>query len=254
MNRTTCTGLLCLFLLNAGLQSCGIMSVKTKRYFSVTNGDTKNYYRLRIKGKSVLGDASYKNGWFPQESVDMLFGNVSDSVESEYQKTTQAIQKKVNSAVIATYKNWLDVAQQTNVSTTELDKLLEARKRILAYPYGVPYPNTSEIEYNPAKGIAILHSDDKEVFILSSNPDDIIGKIANFSETKETVKTINQLSEIIYNQKAQEQKDKILRISRDDTLIKEQLDRILARYDTMGAVWDTRGKVEMDVLVKLLNE
>lgn len=184
--------------------SSGPMEVRETHYYAVPNQDNTNinYYRLQIKADTRLGDAEYRSGWFPTRAVDNVFGDVSMANGVKILETRTTLEGFINEKILSTTKNWLDAAEDPDSTEAKLDSLSEARMRVLAYPRigAEPYPGTIEIEYNPAKGVTQYHSDEKLIFILSSNPDQIIGEIANFAESEKTALAINQMAKLFSQQ------------------------------------------------------
>lgn len=184
--------------------SSGPMEVRETHYYAVPNQDHTNinYYRLQVKADTRLGDAEYRSGWFPTRAVDNVFGDVSMENGVKILETRTALEGLINEKILSTTKNWLDAAENPDSPDEKLDSLSKARMRVLAYPRigAEPYPGTIEIEYNPAKGVAQYHSDEKLIFILSSNPDEIIGEIANFAESEKTALAINQMAKLFSQQ------------------------------------------------------
>jgi hypothetical protein len=174
----------------------GPMTVRETHYLAVSNGRDTNYYRLRVAADTRLGVAGYRSGWFPARSVDRLFGEVSsESAPAELQAKTE-LEMQVIDKIKETQRNWLEAAKNPDTDPRVLEKLNEARRRILAYPAfrAEPFPGTVEIEYNPGRDLATFHVDDKLLFVLSSNPDDVIQQIAAFAEDDKTVLSINRLA------------------------------------------------------------
>lgn len=189
-------------LLLVALSACsaGTLTLRETHYYAPSNDKNTNYYRLRVYAKTKLGASQYRSGWFPASSVDRLFGTVDDEGGVKALETRSAIEAKVAEKVKETYSAWLDSAAKPNADTVKLAQLQEAQRRVLAYPaIGAtqPFRNALEVDYNPAKGVAIRRWDEKLVFILSSNPDDVVGKIANFSESDQTTRTINRFGQLL---------------------------------------------------------
>ncbi|MEP5611884.1 MAG: hypothetical protein ABJP45_06525 [Cyclobacteriaceae bacterium] len=232
------------------LSGCGSMKVTTRKYFSISNGEDVNYYRLRIKGRSVLGNAQFRAGWYPTESVDMLFGDVSEDAETDYQKTKQEIKKHLNKTIKETYQAYLDTAKHPDTNAKYLEKVLEARRRVLLAPEKYSSLDRSYIvEYDVTKGVAISHSDEKLIYILSSDPDEVIGKIANFTESEKTVKTIQNLSRTLGNQKLMELENEKAQVARLDTLIKSQVTKVITALEN-----DADEEKQLAILINLLKE
>jgi predicted component of type VI protein secretion system len=241
------------------------MEVKETRYFMVTNGENTNYYRLHVFADTRLGVSEYRSGWFPADAVDSVFGDVSETGSTAALSDRREIEALVRAAIKETYQNWLEAAKKPNASIDKLQKLMDARRRVLAFPVieGEPFPNSVEIEYNPSKGISLRHADEKLVFILSSNPNEVVGKIANFAQSRETTLSIQHLGNII----AQRNRNQLIEQEAKNTLdikvgkvIVEQIDDTVLSIDnafTSGLdpdPGDVLRRVEsLDTLLKTLN-
>lgn len=191
-------------LLGLALTACtsGVMSLRETHYYAPVNESNTNYYRLRVFAETKLGVSQYRSGWFPTTSVDRLFGKVDDEGGVKSLETRAVIESLLGQKVKDTYRAWLDSASNPTMPTAVLDLLQQSMRRILAYPLiggAEPYPGALEVEYNPAKGVAIRRWDEKLVFILSSDPNDVVQKIANFSESDQTTRTINRFGQMLAN-------------------------------------------------------
>ena len=116
-------------------------------------------------------------------------------------------------------------------------------------------PGTIEIEYNPMKGVAILHADEKLVFVLSSDPDEVISKIVNFSESDKTVFSINQFAKItaqrVRNQlAAQEAEEEVNK--KIDGIIHDQIKKTLTAIGDKQPSDKNLVVSEIDTLLRLL--
>ncbi len=237
--------------------SLGKMTVQELHYFAVPNGANTNYYRLKVEAKTKLGKAEYRSGWFPTRSLDMLFGDVSSAGGVKALEVRNKLQEQINEKILSTNAAWLKEASKAKPIKTKLIGLFNARRRILAYPRtGIePFMGGFEIEYNPALGVAIHHADEKLVFMLSSNPDEVIGRIANFTENEKTVLAINQLSNVVGQrvkneiaaQQAVEEVDKL-----GDALIHSQIQQALAIAENPNATKE-EAILEINTLINLLD-
>ena len=188
----------------AMLTACtsGPMTVHEVQYYQVSDGKDANFYRLTIDADTRLGVSEYHSGWFPARSVDALFGDVSQVGGVEALKFRTQLEGLINSNILYTTENYLMKAREAKADPAELEDLFKARKRILAYPADGPVKpftgaDSVEMHYNPLKGLVTLHEDEKMVFFVSSNPDDIVGKIANFSRSTETALSVQKLGDVL---------------------------------------------------------
>ena len=217
-----------------GMSGCtnGPMNIREVHYYAVTNGENTNYYRLRVAADTKLGVAGFRSGWFPARAVDRLFGDASLEGGTAELQVRSKIESLIDAKIISTYGNWLDEASNPDATPGKLEKLLNARRRILAYPSreNPPYPKAFEIEYNPTSGVAFFHADEKMVFVLASNPDEVIAKIASFVEDDKTVLTINRLADVVGQRQVNEiaTKEAALEVDRkSDAIVRDQIKKAL---------------------------
>lgn len=181
------------------------MRIEEVHYFAVPNANNTNYYRLRVRAHTRLSVASFREGWFPATAVDALFGDVSEDSSGESLGAKLTLRGLYREAVVAVTKQWLNAAKNGEEEDAVLQGLHNARRRVLAYPSpnGEPYQNSVEVEYNPAKGVALQRAGEKLVFVLSANPDEVVGKIANFVQSEKTSLAIKQLGDLVSNKVSQ---------------------------------------------------
>jgi hypothetical protein len=92
-------------------------------------------------------------------------------------------------------------------------------------------PRSVTIQYDPSRGLTVLRSDEKFVWVLSSNPDDVIGSIANFAEQEATEKAVLKFADVVVQSTRNEAAQRRARNSTgeaDDELIATQIDSALA--------------------------
>ncbi|MCJ8294370.1 MAG: hypothetical protein MJK15_08180 [Colwellia sp.] len=177
---------------------CGVMKFNETHYYAVKSDDNVNVYRLIVKGNTVLSDAKYQSGWYPKNAVDSLYGNVRNSGGSSALQAKQDIEKLSRESTVRAISAYYKVAENPNSSEDDIQKAMQVRRRVLAYPTlneNIP-KNSQIIDYNPSLGLAISHIDEKMVFILSANPDIVVGNIKNFAESDKTALTISQLAKV----------------------------------------------------------
>jgi hypothetical protein len=177
------------------------MKTSEIHYYAITNGKNTNYYRLRINAQTKLGESEYRAGWFPARAVDNAFGEVTTEGGLSALAVRGELESAYNQKVLETTKAWLAEAGKPNADSKLLMELFQARRRILAYPTsdGSPFSGSRawEIEYNPLRGLIRTHADEKLIFILSSNPDEVVQNISNFAESEKTSLSISQLAGIV---------------------------------------------------------
>ena len=87
-----------------------------------------------------------------------------------------------------------------------------------------------EIEYDPGANLALRHAGEKFVFVLSSNPDEILNPITRFAEDTKTSATVLRLADVIraqaFNQVATTEAQNAA-MKNMDNLIVQRIDVVL---------------------------
>ena len=179
--------------------SLGITRINHSHYLAVPSEQNVNYFRIRVNGHTKLGKTSYRSGWFPAAAVDSLYGDASKSGASEAYKLEEDLKNKINERILSTAEGYLDAAADPKSDPDLIEAWLVAQRRVRAFPGdGVPLPaGAVEIEYEPGANLALRHSGEKLIFILSSDPDEVVGAINNFSQNAETGATVLRLADVI---------------------------------------------------------
>jgi hypothetical protein len=193
------------FLISAILSavaSCGTMKVRETHYYAVEDENNTNVFRLKITATSVLGEAKYQSGYFPSSAVDRVFGDIKGAGGTEELQIHESLATEIRSATLKTTKRYLQIASNPKSTYEEIQKALNVRRTILAYPsLNSPLPIDSRIiDYVPGRGIVLKNSDSKMVFVFSSNPDDVIGNIKNFAESDQTALAVSRLAQVTLQQ------------------------------------------------------
>ena len=183
------------------LSGCSNGKMKTSEtyYLRVPGSDNPAYMKVVIQSKSELGKVELRQGWYPAEAVDALFGDISTDGSIDAHKTKELIRKSYNEALITAITNYLNKAKDTTVRFEELNKYLKAisRVRLIARDDITEFENkgvpVDVIEYNPAAEIIQRRSGQKLVFVFSADPNSVISKIETFSASNETKLEINKL-------------------------------------------------------------
>lgn len=192
--------LLLLLSVFASLLGCttGPMDVHELYYLGASNGRNHVYYRVRVTGRTRLGDAEFRQGWFPASAVDALFGDVSGEGEGRALNVQSELRKQIDIARITAQQNYLDdVLNQKDDAA--LDARLRAIERIGLAP-STESPTLSGarvIEYDPARELVTTHSGSKLVMVLSSNPDEIIGRIAQLAQDTKTEALFMRFADVL---------------------------------------------------------
>lgn len=182
--------------------SCGTMNIRETHYYAVEDENNTNVYRLKITAKSVLGEAKFQSGYFPVNAVDRVFGDIKGSGGTGELQIHEALTTEIRNATLSTTRHYLQVASNPASSDEEIQRALNARRNILAYPSlntGLPSDGRI-IDYNPGLGIVLRNSDSKMVFVFSSNPDNVIDNIKNFAESDQTALAVSRLAQVTSQQ------------------------------------------------------
>jgi hypothetical protein len=179
--------------------SLGPLEVSERYYLAATNGRETAYFRVRVNAETFLSKSEFRQGWFPARAVDALFGDVSDEGGGKALTVREKLRAQIDDAVLKTTTQYLEAAVDPNTPADRILKLLETRNRVLLTPSPSLGPSRQAqlIEYDPKRGLTTLRSDEKLVFVLSANPDEVIGNIANFAEQERTEQTIQKFTEVL---------------------------------------------------------
>jgi hypothetical protein len=184
------------------LVGCGTMRINETHYYAVEDQNNTNVFRLKITGKSRLGDAKYQSGYYPSYAVDRVFGDIRGNGGTADLEAQEALATEIRNATLKTTKNYLQLASESNSTDEAIQKALNARRNILAYPSlntGLP-ANSRIIDYRPSQGIVLRNAGSKMVYVFSSNPDDVIGNIKNFAESDLTALAVSRLAQVTSQQ------------------------------------------------------
>lgn len=226
----------------------GPMDITEVQYYRVANSTNANYFRLTINAETHLGVAKYRSGYFPARSVDSLFGEVSSTSGVDALTTRDEIEKLINTNVFLLTSNWLTTARDPDADTNKLKNINAARARLLTYPKPQLAAGTVLMDYDPLRGVVQEHGDEKMVFVLASDPDTIINKIANFTESDATVLSINRLSQAM----ADHQQESVDR--RGATLqVNKKYDSVVYQALTNAIPVATNGATSADVAMKQID-
>jgi len=192
-----------------GLGSCGMgsMHLKSERYFAVSNGENTNYFRLRAYANTKLGVAEFRSGWYPKDAVDALFGDVGESGSIAAREAQQKIEHEFADASVQMASQWTaavlnSAADSKQEFEARLRRIMDARRYLVTAPVPgsdgeVQFQNATTMEYDVSRPLWLRHANEKLVFTLSSNPDEVIGKIAAFANEQETAVTVNRLADAL---------------------------------------------------------
>ncbi len=238
--------------------SLGGMSIQETHYYAVTNGNNTNYFRLQVNAQTIMGDAEYRSGWFPSRAVDNVFGDVSSENGARQLSAKSDIENIYLESVKKTTRNYLEKASDVETSAETLEKYQIARHRVRRYPIwnlGAA-PNSVVIEYDPEIGIVEMHGDEKLIFILSSDPDEVVGNISNFAESDKTVLSIQNFTKVFQQRVKNDIAGKNAEaevISGSMRLVSGQIDTAVDQIinDKVDPVESARREVE--VLIHLIN-
>jgi hypothetical protein len=181
----------------------GKMELKSEKYFAVSNGDNTNYFRQRVYAETKLGVAEFRSGWYPKDAVDALFGDVSSSAGIAAREAQEKIEREFADASVQMAKQWTGAVLNSTTDPnlgTHLKNLMDARRYLVTAPVpgsdgAIQFDHATTMEFDVSRPLWLRHVDEKLVFTLSSNPDEVIGKITAFANEQETAVTVNRLTD-----------------------------------------------------------
>lgn len=242
-----------------GLSGCqtGRMTVHERFYLAVPSGDNTNYYRVSVNADTVLSKAKYSSGWFPADTVDRLYGSTTEPGAASTLKTEENIKVMLNDAIEETTRGYLLAAKNPATSDEDILAWLSAQRRVRAVAGdGIALPaGAIEIEYDPSANLALRHAGEKLIFVLSSNPDEVIGAIQTFSNDTKTSATVLRFADVVRQQSLNqvEQADAVNSANaRMDTVIVRQIQNSLASIESMSTPDRQSLLAEVEMLLMLV--
>jgi len=237
--------------------SCGTMKVDETHYYSIPSKDSDNVniFRLHITGKTVLSDAKYKSGWYPTNAVDSLFGNVTSNGDTGDLQARQEIETLYRGAMVQATKSYMAVALDSASTHAEIEDAMQVRRRVLYYPTLTEGGSGSSIivDYNPSKSVAERHANDKLVFMLSANPDAVVGNITNFAESDKTSLAVSHLAQVMSQRVRNDVIADDVRDEIDRDAIYHQLERSIKALDLVKSAQSSSDKEEIQDQIKILS-
>ncbi|MBL8999619.1 MAG: hypothetical protein JNK25_00620 [Phycisphaerae bacterium] len=232
----------------------GTMSIDEKCYLAAYDPQTgdANYYRLTIKGKTTLGVAKFRQGWYPSEAVDAVLSGKTQEFNGSDLQAQRDIRAQLITAYKAAHESYLTVAQDPASTNEEVEQALRALMNIRRMPTISNSPDAQFIEYNPRAGIEINREGQKPVIFLCSNPDDIIKAIRDVTVNATTDALISDVAGVIA-QREQRQHAQLLagsaQAAADDAAILAYIDAL----NTSLANGDARRiAADLEALARLL--
>lgn len=211
---------------------CAGMDVQETYYLAVPSGENTNFYRVRVSANATNGVSNYDAAWFSVHSVDALYSDVTSSTAAAELNVEKNIRDTLNAQIESAYQSYLEAAADPTKTNTELAPWLNVLKRLRAAPgSNTPLPGGAiEMEYNPAENLVTRRAGQKLVMVLSSDPDDVIAEISNFSQSTETSASVLRLGEVFtqqQNNQAYETEAEMNAVSDDFVLLAAQLEAAL---------------------------
>jgi hypothetical protein len=246
--------LLALALVSTTGCTLGPLEVSERYYLAATNGRETAYFRVRVDANTFLSKSEFRQGWFPSRAVDALFGDVSDEGGGKALTVQEKLKEQIDDAIIAAREAYLSGVKD-DISEDKLNRRFENINRVRL----TPNPSLGQsrdarlIEYDPMRGLIVTNGDNKLVFVISANPDEIIGQIANFAEEERTQQTIQKFTDILVQSSRKDVATKSATAeveSSSDKLVAAQIDVVLKTLQT-GVTRD-QAMEQIGALVHLL--
>ena len=186
----------------------GPLEIDEQYYLRASDGNNVNYYRITVSAETRLSKAEFRQGWYPVDALDALFGDVSDEAASRELETLTTLKRQINETLIELRKlyNAELVKLDTEIEAYEkkLRRLLEAEARLRRFASRSPDSLAGDesirfesADYDPAAPLITRRSGQRLVFILSADPDQIIQDIQRFAEDQKTQSVVQQLTDLL---------------------------------------------------------
>jgi hypothetical protein len=229
------------FAMAAAGCSLGVTHLEEVHYIAVPSEDNVNYFRIRLEAYVTLSETKFEAGWFPAETVDIIYGNADEAGIADTYKVKNQVRAKYDAAILATAQGYLDAAANPNAKPEVLEAWLAAQRRVRATAgsdVALP-PGAIEVEYDPASGLALRHAGEKLIFVLSSNPDEVFTELTNFSRDAQVGATVLQLSDVVRQRAANDVVETVARNearAKLDALVVERIDVALQAVESASTV------------------
>lgn len=177
----------------------GNMTTQETYYLRVPGAENNAYLKIIVVADSNLTEAELRQGWYPAEAVDELFGDISSEGSAKTLETRNTIREQYDRAIVKATRDYLDAAAKPGTSAEELRERLTvlSRVRLTARDNIENLKIADVIEYNPAANLIHRRSGQKLVFVLSSDPTDVINEIQGFAASNDTRALISRLTGVI---------------------------------------------------------
>ena len=216
--------------------SNGKMTIEETFYLAVPSGENTNFFRVKVTATSEYGVATYDSSWFPADAVDRLYGATSDVGAAAALKTEEDLKAQLNQHILAVNSGYWAAAADPTTDPEVIESWLVAQRRVrsiageqTALPSGA-----IEIEYDPIANLALRHAGQKLVFVLSSDPTQVINAISTFSQDTKTSATVLRLADVIRQQTVNQIAETEARneaMRHVDSLVVVEVDSALARLE-----------------------
>jgi len=179
--------------------SAGPMDISERYLIGAANGTDRVYYRVTLNAKTRMGESEFRQGWFPAEVVDQLFGEVSDQ-NTQANAVRDEIRQQLDQALIEARRAYLAEALKHDADPDKLKALSDAIRRVRQTPTDFDRADdhtTTVIEYNPGADLITRHDGQKQVMVLSSNPDEIMNDLSQIAGDSDTRQVFDKFSAIV---------------------------------------------------------
>ena len=211
---------------------CASMDVQETYYVAVPSGKNTNYYRIRITGRALMGDAQYDAAWFSSNTIDNLYSNVTNSNAAESINLEKSIKQGLTKQYEKTHKAYLIAAANPQTSDAEITQWMKILRRLRAAPSSkTPLPAGGlELEFNPLENLITRRSGQKLVMVLSSNPGTVINEIKGFAEADKTSAAILRMAKVVEENRDKNNQQEVAKVEAADgqfLLISNQLNNAI---------------------------
>lgn len=202
----------------------GPMQLSERYMVGTSNGHDRVYYRVTITGDTKIGVSEFRQGWYPAEAVDQLFGDVS-AENTDARAVREELRQQIDQSLIEARRAYLAEAIKPDADEKKLAQLLEAVRRTRQSPLDVQARKsdastpdkparsveTTAMEYNPAEDLVTRHAGQKLVMVLSSNPDEVMNKLSELSGDADTQAMFSKFANIMARDQRKQHADDVAR-------------------------------------------
>lgn len=241
------------------LSACskGTLDTSEVYYLRVSGPEHNAYMKVVVKTNSVGNKVELRQGWYPSEAVDALFGDLSSQNSVKSNESRDKIRAQYSEALASTIEAYLEKAKDPNTTLKDLESYLKAisRVKLMVRNNIENIPGVDSIEYDVSSDVLHRRSGQKLVFVFSADPNDVIAGIESFANHSATKAEISKLVKYVSDREKSDVAIKLelskIAKNKRDKLIFSQIE--IANTSLNARLTKEEALVRVNRLLQLLN-